>query len=53
MASSLAPGDTSRDINIVSGDCHVFPVTWTLKVYLQDLKSYSIILCFRFHPTGR
>ena len=32
MTSSLQRGDTSRDINIVSGDCHGFPVTWTLKV---------------------
>ena len=34
-ASSPASGDTSRDINIVSGDCHVFPVTWTLKVHYK------------------
>ena len=24
--------DSARDINIVSGDCHVFPLTWTVKV---------------------
>ena len=34
LHTSSQPGDTSsvRDINIVSGDCHVFPVTWTVKV---------------------
>ena len=50
--SSLTSEDTSRDINIVSGDCHVFPVTWTLKVLSRGSNYYVNHSSFQV-PTNR